>query len=36
VGYSSDVTTNIRGDFGVASMFDFWWCSELSSSERAE
>jgi hypothetical protein len=28
--------TNIGGGFGVVSMFDFWWCSELSSSERAE
>jgi hypothetical protein len=28
--------TNIGGGFGVVSILDFWWCSELSSSERAE
>jgi hypothetical protein len=28
--------TNICGGFGVVSIFYFWWCSELSSSDRAE
>jgi hypothetical protein len=28
--------TNICGEFGVVSMFGFWRCSELYSSERAE